>query len=82
MIIYNKLNLEIRLSLLILKTELKNRIKKFARIKKILLLHFLLKEIVRWCNGNTEVFGAFIQGSSPCRTTKEERRIIIMRRSS
>ena len=28
------------------------------------------KRIGRWCNGNTEHFGCFIQGSSPCRPTK------------
>lgn len=24
-----------------------------------------------WCNGNTTVFGAVFQGSSPCRPTKK-----------
>ena len=26
-----------------------------------------------WCNGNTTVFGAVIQGSSPCEPTKKSR---------
>ncbi len=26
-----------------------------------------------WCNGNTTVFGAVFQGSSPCRPTKKSR---------
>jgi hypothetical protein len=27
----------------------------------------LLRSTTRWCNGNTEAFGAFIHGSNPCR---------------
>ena len=31
--------------------------------------------IDRWCNGNTTDSGPVIQGSSPCRSTKEKHRI-------
>jgi hypothetical protein len=43
----------------------------------VLNLHSLSKTIVAkqngiglWCNGNTTVFGAVFQGSSPCRPTE------------
>ena len=40
---------------------------------QILALHqtpqkSILAASVRWCNGNTELFGGFIHGSNPCRT--------------
>lgn len=31
--------------------------------------------IVSWCNGSTTVFGTVSQGSSPCETTQETRRL-------
>ena len=32
----------------------------------------MLSEVIGlWCNGNTTVFGAVFQGSSPCRPTKK-----------
>ena len=38
------------------------------------LFSFNVNEFLRiiglWCNGNTTVFGAVFQGSSPCRPTK------------
>ena len=35
----------------------------------------MLGEIIGlWCNGNTTVFGAVFQGSSPCRPTKNPNR--------
>ena len=36
----------------------------------------MLGEIIGlWCNGNTTVFGAVFQGSSPCRPTKKPRNL-------
>jgi hypothetical protein len=32
--------------------------------------------VARWCNGNTEAFGAFIHGSNPCRAAIVEVRAI------
>lgn len=31
--------------------------------------------IVSWCNGSTTVFGTVSQGSSPCETTQETKRL-------
>jgi hypothetical protein len=39
-------------------------------LKFVLNLHSLNSNgIGLWCNGNTTVFGAVVQGSSPCRPT-------------
>jgi hypothetical protein len=41
----------------------------------VLNLHSLSRNVSKftglWCNGNTTVFGAVFQGSSPCRPTKK-----------
>jgi hypothetical protein len=52
-------------SVFLLKTESKNLYKQ----KNVLNLHSLNSLIGLWCNGNTTVFGAVFQGSSPCRPT-------------
>ncbi len=44
------------------------------KIKFVLNLPSLYSNrIGLWCNGNTTVFGAVFQGSSPCRPTKKSR---------
>jgi hypothetical protein len=62
----------------------KNRKKNEKKVQKslhnlifVLNLHSLSKTTVAkqksiglWCNGNTTVFGAVFQGSSPCRPTE------------
>ncbi len=46
-------------------------VKYLQKIKFVLNLHSLNGNgIGLWCNGNTTVFGAVFQGSSPCRPTK------------
>ena len=41
------------------------------KIKNVLNLHPHSSIIGLWCNGNTTVFGAVFQGSSPCRPTEK-----------
>jgi hypothetical protein len=43
--------------------------KSLRKLKKALNLHSLNSNAGLWCNGNTTVFGAVFQGSSPCRPT-------------
>ena len=43
--------------------------KSLRKLKKALNLHSLNSIAGLWCNGNTTVFGAVFQGSSPCRPT-------------
>jgi hypothetical protein len=43
--------------------------KSLRKLKKVLNLHSLKRTDGLWCNGNTTVFGAVFQGSSPCRPT-------------
>ncbi len=46
-------------------------LKNLRDINFVLNLHSLYSNgIGLWCNGNTTVFGAVFQGSSPCRPTK------------
>ena len=49
----------------------KKGLKNLCSLKFVLNLHSLNGSgIGLWCNGNTTVFGAVFQGSSPCRPTK------------
>jgi hypothetical protein len=53
------------------KSFLIKRDKNLRKLKIVLNLHSLNGNgIGLWCNGNTTVFGAVFQGSSPCRPTK------------
>ena len=45
--------------------------KSLRKLKKALNLHSLNRTDGLWCNGNTTVFGAVFQGSSPCRPTEK-----------
>ncbi len=47
----------------------KSFIKNLHKLNKVLILHPLNSIAGLWCNGNTTVFGAVFQGSSPCRPT-------------
>ena len=51
----------------------KKGIKCLLKIKNVLNLHPHSSAIGLWCNGNTTVFGAVFQGSSPCRPTVKMR---------
>ena len=48
--------------------------KSLHNLEFVLNLHSLSRNVSKkaglWCNGNTTVFGAVFQGSSPCRPTE------------
>jgi hypothetical protein len=50
---------------------MKKNHKMFDDYKKCFTFAATIIGIDPWCNGNTSVFGAGIQGSSPCGSTKK-----------